>query len=86
MGPVVLEGLDLLAEQSELHRLRDETVRACTVRRGHIVLEINRHPVRTIDDFRRLTSSARPGDVLAVYLYIPEIQQRRLSTVRIDER
>jgi serine protease Do len=56
------------------------------IERGHIVLEINRHPVRTIDDFRRLTSSARPGDVLAVYLYIPEIQQRRLSTVRIDER
>src|SRR5262245_5207871 len=56
------------------------------IERGHIVLEINRHPVRTIEDFRRLTESARPGDVLVVYLYVPEIQQRRLTTVRIDER
>ena len=56
------------------------------IERGHVVLEINRQPVRSIDEFRRLTSSARPGDVLAIYLYIPEIQQRRLSTVRIDER
>jgi S1-C subfamily serine protease len=56
------------------------------IERGHVVLEINRQPVRTIDDFRRLTSSARPGDVLAIYLYIPEVQQRRLSTVRIEDR
>jgi serine protease Do len=56
------------------------------IERGHVVLEINRQPVRSIDDFRRLTSTVRPGDVLAIYLYVPEIQQRRLSTVRIDER
>lgn len=54
--------------------------------RGHVVLEVNRRPVRTIDEFRRLTMAARPGDILAIYTYVPEIQQRQLRTVRIDER
>lgn len=56
------------------------------IERGHVVLEVNRRPVRTVEEFRRATSGARPGDVLAVYLYVPEIQQRALRTVRIDER
>ena len=56
------------------------------IERGHVVLEVNRQPVRSIEEFRRLTTAARPGDVLAFYLYIPEIQQRALRTVRLDER
>jgi serine protease Do len=56
------------------------------IERGHVVLEVNRRPVRSIEEFRRLTNAARPGDVMAIYLYIPEIQQRRLSTVRLDDR
>jgi serine protease Do len=56
------------------------------IERGHVVLEVNRQPVRSIEEFRRLTNAARPGDVMAIYLYIPEIQQRRLSTVRLDDR
>ena len=56
------------------------------IERGHVVLEVNRRPVRTIEEYRRLTNAARPGDILAVYTYVPEIQQRQLRTVRIDER
>jgi serine protease Do len=56
------------------------------IERGHIILEVNRQPVRTIEEFRRLTGGARSGDILAVYTYVPEIQQRQLRTVRIDER
>jgi serine protease Do len=56
------------------------------IERGHVVLEVNRRPVRTIEEFRRVTAAARPGDILAVYTYVPEIQQRQLRTVRIDER
>ncbi|MGH9347658.1 MAG: trypsin-like peptidase domain-containing protein [Vicinamibacterales bacterium] len=55
------------------------------IERGHVVLEVNRRPVRTIEEFRRQTAAARPGDILAVYTYVPEIQQRQLRTVRIDE-
>jgi serine protease Do len=55
------------------------------IERGHVVLEVNRRPVRSIDDYRRLTGAARPGDVLAIYTYVPEIQQRQLRTVRIHD-
>jgi serine protease Do len=53
------------------------------IERGHVLLEINRQPVRTIEDFRRLTSRAGAGDVLALYLYKPE-SGRALHTVKID--
>jgi serine protease Do len=54
------------------------------IERGNILLEINRQPVHSIDDFRRLTANARPGEVLAFYLYKPEGPRRELRTVKID--
>ncbi|MBI4264909.1 MAG: Do family serine endopeptidase [Acidobacteria bacterium] len=54
------------------------------VERGHVLLEINRQPVESLEDFRRLTADARPGDVLTLYLYRPELEQRTLRTVTID--
>jgi serine protease Do len=54
------------------------------IERGTILLEINRQPVHSIDDFRRLTANARPGEVLALYLYKPEGPRRELRTVKID--
>jgi serine protease Do len=56
------------------------------IERGHVLLEINRQPVRSIDDYRRLTAAARPGDILTLYLYKPELEQRALQTVKIDDR
>jgi hypothetical protein len=47
---------------------------------------VNQRPVRTREEYRRLTNAIRPGDIIAVYTYVPEIQQRQLRTVRIDER
>jgi serine protease Do len=54
------------------------------IERGNVLLEINRRPIRSVDDFRRLTANARPGDVLALYLFKPEIPRRELRTVRVD--
>jgi serine protease Do len=57
------------------------------IERGHVLLEINRRPVRSIDDYRRLTAGARPGDILTLYLFKPEVGehgQRALETVRIE--
>ena len=33
-----------------------------------------------------IASVARPGDVLALYVYVPGPKQRKLLTVRVDER
>lgn len=56
------------------------------IERGHIVLEVNRKPVRSIEDYRRLTAGARSGDVFTLYLYKPELDggQRALHTVKVD--
>ena len=54
------------------------------IERGHVLLEINRQAVQSIDAYRRLTANARSGDVLTLYLYKPELDQRTLQTVKID--
>ena len=54
------------------------------IERGHVVLEINRQPIRSIEDYRRMTANTRSGDVLALYLFKPEITRRELHTFKID--
>jgi serine protease Do len=56
------------------------------VERGVVLLEINRQPVGSVADYRRLARAAHTGDVLALYLYYPDIDQRRLVTVRVEDR
>lgn len=54
--------------------------------RGTLILEINREPVNSIAAFRRIVNAARAGDVLAFYLYEPELEQRAIRTVRMESR
>ena len=54
------------------------------IERGHVLLEINRHPVRSVDDYRRLTANAKTGDILALYIYKPEIARQRRAAHRQD--
>jgi serine protease Do len=56
------------------------------IERGHVVLEINRQRVESAEDYRRLTADARAGDVLTMYVYKPELDQRTLETIKIDDR
>ena len=54
--------------------------------RGSIILEVNRQPVNSVAGFRRIIGATRPGDVLAFYLYEPELDQRAIRTVRTEPR
>jgi serine protease Do len=56
------------------------------VQRDHIVMEINRRPVNSVDAYNRLARSARPGDVLAVYVYMPGSGARSIRAIRVDAR
>jgi serine protease Do len=56
------------------------------VQRGTVLMEINRKPVESVVDFRRVAGATRAGDVLALYVYVPELAQRKLVTVRIDDK
>jgi serine protease Do len=55
------------------------------IRRGFVIIEINRRPVRSVADYERIVSAARPGDVLAIYHYDPAVQQRALVAVAVDQ-
>jgi serine protease Do len=54
------------------------------IERGHVILEVNRRPVSTVAELRRALSASKPGDVVLFYLYVPELDQRNLRTVRLD--
>ena len=54
------------------------------IERGDVILEIDRHPIRSVEDYDRAVAQARPGDVMAFYVYKPSADERRLSTVHID--
>ena len=41
------------------------------LRRGFVILEVNRKPTPTVADYQRIVDAAKPGDVLAIYYYDP---------------
>ena len=78
--PKTIRGV-LIARIDPLSALVD-----ANVQRGTVLLEVNRKPVHSVEDYNRLTMALRPGDVLTLYLYAPDVGQRQLKTVRLDER
>ena len=56
------------------------------VQRGHVLLEINRQPVASVADFRRIARAAHPGDLLTFYVYEPDADLRKLKTIRVEDR
>jgi len=54
--------------------------------RGAILLEINRQKIESAADYRRVARAARPGDILTLYIYAPDLDQRQLKTIRVEER
>ena len=56
------------------------------IERGTVLLEVNRQAVESVGDYRRLARAAHPGDILTLYVYVPDLDQKKLLTVRVDER
>jgi serine protease Do len=54
------------------------------LRRGLVIMEINRRPIRSIAEYDRQIGAARAGDVLTLYVYDPTIAQRSLVTVTVE--
>lgn len=54
--------------------------------RGQVLLEINRQTLSSVAAYRRLLDASRPGEVLAVFLYDPDLDQRAIHTVRTELR
>ena len=56
------------------------------IERGTVIMEINRQPVESAADYRRIARAARPGDILTLWVYPPDLIQRQLKTIRVDDR
>jgi serine protease Do len=56
------------------------------MRRGFVIMEINRQPVPTVADFHRVVSAAGAGDALAFYGYDPSVGQRGFVLATVDRQ
>jgi serine protease Do len=54
------------------------------LRRGLIILEINRQPTPSVAAYERIVEAAKPGDAMAVYYYDPSLGQRTLVTLTME--
>ncbi|MBW8712776.1 MAG: trypsin-like peptidase domain-containing protein [Acidobacteria bacterium] len=57
---------------------------SASIRRGFVIMEINRHAIRNLADYQHQVAAAKPGDVLALYCYDPTLAQRTLVTVTVE--
>jgi S1-C subfamily serine protease len=56
------------------------------LRRGFVIMEINRQPVRSVAEFERIIAAARTGDALAFYGYDPSVGQKEIVMATVDAR
>jgi serine protease Do len=56
------------------------------VQRGTVLLEMNRKRIGSVTDYQRLSRAVQPGDIVTLYLYAPQVDQRQLKTVRVEDR
>ena len=56
------------------------------IERGTILLEINRQRIESAAEYRRVARAARAGDILTLYIYAPDLEQRQLKTIRAEDR
>jgi serine protease Do len=96
-GPLGLTVKDLDESTSRRFRLPDEMqgvlvidvdpagpARLARVRRGQVVLEVNRQKVASLADFQRVVATLRPGATAALYVFDPLTDERAVYAVRLD--
>jgi serine protease Do len=57
---------------------------AASIRRGFVLMEINRKPIRSVADYQRIVGAAKPGEILALYYYDPAQRQPAIVTVTVE--
>jgi serine protease Do len=89
LEPAIARRMDIPASVQGVLVVRVDPAAASFVpamRRGFVIMEINRQPVRSSGDFQRFMTSARTGDALAFYGYDPAVQQRTIVMATVDAR
>ncbi len=52
---------------------------------GHVILEANRQPIRSLEDFQRATSRLRDGDVLVIRFTTPNRRAIQFAAIKVGE-
>jgi serine protease Do len=58
--------------------------RQARIRRGQVILEINRQKIANAAQFQRVVSSLTPGSSVAIYVFDPLTDQRAIHTLVVD--
>ncbi len=58
--------------------------RLAHIHAGHVLLEINRHRITSVDEFRAVVSRLRPGESAALLVYDRLADQRALYAIPLD--
>ena len=58
--------------------------RQARIRRGQIVLEINRQKITSVSQFQRVVASLAPGAAVAIYVFDPLTDKRALYSLSVD--
>jgi serine protease Do len=56
------------------------------LRKGYVIVELNRHRTTTAAAFAAAEAALRPGDAAAVLFYDPVLREYRIATVVVDTR
>ena len=52
---------------------------------GHVIIEVNRQPVRNMEDFQKITANLRDGTALVLRVIQPNQKESRLVALRVGE-
>ena len=89
LDPVIARRMEIPVSVQGVVVLRVDPAGAAFVpamRRGFVIMEINRQPVRSTAEFGRLVAAARTGDALAFYGYDPSVGQKGFVLATVDSR
>jgi serine protease Do len=56
------------------------------LRKGLVVLEVNRRRTATTAEFAAAQATLRPGDAVAIMIYDPTLREYRIATIVVDSR
>jgi serine protease Do len=59
--------------------------RLARLRPGQVLLEINRHRITSVADYRAMVASLRPGETVALFVYDQSTDQRALYAIVLDQ-
>ena len=53
------------------------------VREGDVIVQVNRHPVTSLDEYRATVQKLKPGEILSLYVMTPGVTAGRFVNLRV---